>query len=127
MAVRAETEPALDAHRLRADFPIFEQRPHGKPLAYLDSANSSQKPRQMLDAMRDFYETSYANVHRAVYELGERSTAALESARDKVAAFLNAPASREVIFVRNATEALNLVAYSWGMNNLGPGDLVVVS
>src|SRR6188508_1721872 len=108
---------ALDARRLRPDFPALELEIHGKPLAYLDSANSSQKPRQMLDAMREFYETSYANVHRAVYELGERSTAALEGARDKVAAFLNAPSSREIVFVRNATEALNLVAYSWGLNN----------
>src|SRR5438046_8821510 len=91
----------LDAHALRADFPIFEQRPHGKPLAYLDSANSSQKPRQMLDAMRDFYETSYANVHRAVYELGEKATAGLEGAREKVRAFVNAPDVREVILGRN--------------------------
>lgn len=99
----------------------------GKPLAYLDSANSSQKPRQMLDAMRDFYETSYANVHRAVYELGERSTAALEGARETVRALLNAPAVHEIVFVRNATEALNLVAHAWGNPNLEAGDIVVVS
>ena len=117
----------LDARALRADFPIFLQRIHGKPLAYLDSANSSQKPRQVLDTMTTFYETSYANVHRAVHVLGERATAGLEGAREKVRAFLNAPDVREVIFVRNATEALNLVAYSWGGNNLGPGDAVVVS
>jgi len=117
----------LDARALRADFPIFEQTPHGKPLAFLDSAASSQKPRQMLAAMNDFYETSYANVHRGVYELAERATAALEGAREKVRAFLNAPDAREIIFVRNATEGINLVAYSWGLNNLGPGDLVVVS
>ena len=121
------TAPALDAHRLRADFPIFEERFHGKPLAYLDSAASSQKPRQMLDAMRAFYETSYANVHRGVYELAERATEGLETAREKVRALLNAPSAREVIFVRNATEALNLVAYAWGLANLGPGDLVVVT
>jgi cysteine desulfurase / selenocysteine lyase len=127
MAVTAP-KTKLDAHKLRADFPIFERvRPHGKPLAYLDSANSSQKPRQMLDAMREFYETSYANVHRAVYELGERSTAALEGSREKVQRFLNAPHAHEVIFVRNATEAINLVAYSWSATNLGPGDLVIVS
>jgi cysteine desulfurase / selenocysteine lyase len=118
----------LDANTVRADFPIFEQLVHGKkPLAYLDSANSSQKPRQVLAAMQEFYETSYANVHRAVYELGERSTAALEGAREKVARFLNAPSARELIFVRNATEGLNLVAYSWGLNNLGPGDTVLVT
>jgi cysteine desulfurase/selenocysteine lyase len=119
--------PKLDARKLRADFPIFEQSFHGKPFAYLDSANSSQKPRQMLDAMSRFYETSYANVHRSVYELAERSTEQFEAARDKVAAFVNAPHSREVVFVRNATEALNLVAYSWGRAKLGPGDVVIVT
>src|SRR5919108_5013674 len=113
MAVTAA--PKLDAHKLRADFPIFEQRFHGKPLAFLDSAASSQKPRQMLAAMQTFYETSYANVHRGVYELAERATAGLEAAREKVRALLNAPAAREVIFVRNATEAINLVAYAWGL------------
>jgi cysteine desulfurase/selenocysteine lyase len=126
MAVPTSTSK-LDARALRADFPIFEQLIHGKPLAYLDSANSSQKPRQVLDAMTTFYETSYANVHRAVHVLGERATAGLEGAREKVRAFLNAPDVREVIFVRNATEAINLVAYSWGANNLGPGDTVVVT
>jgi cysteine desulfurase / selenocysteine lyase len=117
----------LDAHALRKDFPIFEQEIHGRPLAFLDSAASSQKPRQMLEAMDRFYETSYANVHRGVYELAERATAALEGARETVRAFLNAPDAREVIFVRNATEGLNLVAYAWGLSNLGPGDLVVVT
>ena len=121
------TTPALDAQRLRADFPIFEQTFHGKPLAYLDSAASSQKPRQMLAAMDQFYETSYANVHRGVYELAERATEGLELAREKVRALLNAPEAREIIFVRNATEGINLVAYAWGLVNLGPGDLVVVS
>jgi cysteine desulfurase/selenocysteine lyase len=126
-AMAVTTTAKLDAHRLRTDFPIFEQKIHGKPLAYLDSANSSQKPRQVIDAMTEFYETSYANVHRAVHVLGERATAGLEGAREKVRGFLNAPDVREVIFVRNATEALNLVAYSWGGNNLGPGDVVVVT
>jgi cysteine desulfurase / selenocysteine lyase len=126
VAVPAGTK-ALDARALRADFPIFEQLIHDRPLAYLDSANSSQKPRQVLDAMTEFYSTSYANVHRAVHVLGERATAGLEGAREKVRSFLNAPDVREIIFVRNATEALNLVAYSWGGNNLGPGDAVVVT
>jgi cysteine desulfurase/selenocysteine lyase len=125
MAVTADRK--LDAHRLRADFPIFEQTFHGKPLAFLDSAASSQKPRQMLDAMTEFYETSYANVHRGVYQLAERATEALELSREKVRALLNAPAAREVIFVRNATEGINLVAYAWGLSNLGPGDIVVVT
>lgn len=121
------TKPALDAHRLRADFPIFEQSFHGKPLAFLDSAASSQKPRRMLDAMQRFYETSYANVHRGVYELAERATEGLETSRARVAALLNAPSTREVIFVRNATEAINLVAYAWGLTNLKPGDVVVAT
>jgi cysteine desulfurase/selenocysteine lyase len=125
MAVR--TPAKLDARALRGDFPIFEQEINGKPLAYLDSANTSQKPRQVLDGMTKFYETSYANVHRAVHVLAERATSGLEGAREKVRALLNAPDAREVIFVRNATEGLNLVAYAWGGNNLGPGDAVVVT
>jgi cysteine desulfurase/selenocysteine lyase len=125
--VAVTAAPKLDARKLRADFPIFEQRFHGKPLSFLDSAASSQKPRQMLDAMREFYETSYANVHRGVYQLAERATEGLETAREKVRALLNAASAREVIFVRNATEGINLVAYAWGLNNLGPGDLVLVT
>jgi cysteine desulfurase / selenocysteine lyase len=126
VAVAAGTK-ALDARAIRGDFPIFEQLIHGKPLAYLDSAASSQKPRRMMEAMTDFYSTSYANVHRGVYVLAERATVALENAREKVRAFVNAPDVREIVFVRNATEAINLVAYSWGLSNLGPGDVVVVS
>jgi cysteine desulfurase/selenocysteine lyase len=117
----------LDARALRADFPILERPMNGKPLAYLDSSNSSQKPRQVLDAERAYYETSYANVHRALYELGEKATAGYEGAREKVRALLNAETSREIIFTRSATEALNTVAYAWGLDNLGPGDLVVVT
>ena len=121
------TEAKLDARKLRADFPIFDQLIHGKPLAYLDSAVTAQKPRQVLDALQAFYATSYANVHRGVYTLSERSTAAFEEAREKVRDFINAPSAREVVFTRNATEGLNLVAYAWGFTNLGPGDLVVVT
>ena len=100
---------------------------HGKPLAYLDSAASSQKPRRVLDSMREFYETSYANVHRGVYDLAARATAGYEGAREKLCAFVNAESTREVIFTRSATEALNLVAYAWGLDNLGPGDVAVVT
>jgi cysteine desulfurase/selenocysteine lyase len=125
--VAVTTKAKLDAPRLRADFPIFEQQIHGKPLAYLDSAVSTHKPRQVLDKLRAFYETSYANVHRGVYTLSERSTAEYEGARDKVARFINAPSSRELVFVRGATEGLNLVAYAWGLVNLGPGDVVIVT
>jgi cysteine desulfurase/selenocysteine lyase len=119
--------PSLDAHRLRADFPIFEQRFHGKPLAFLDSAASAQKPRAVLEAMTTFYETSYANVHRSVYQLAEMATEALESSRETVRGFLNARSAREVVFVRNATEGINLVAYAWGLSNLGPGDVVIAT
>ncbi len=123
MAVSPDVK--LDARALRADFPILERPMGGKPLAYLDSSNSSQKPRQVMDAERAYYETSYANVHRALYELGEKATAGYEGARETVRAFLNAETAREIVFTRGATEALNLVAYAWGLDNLGPGDLVV--
>ena len=119
MAVKAP--PTLDVHELRADFAVFDELVNGRPFAYLDSASSTQKPRQVLDAMREFYEHSYANVHRGVYTLAERATAGYEGAREKVRAFVNAPSNREVIFTRSATEALNLVAYAWGLDNLGPG------
>ncbi|MDQ2980875.1 MAG: cysteine desulfurase [Actinomycetota bacterium] len=123
----AAAKPTLDARRLRADFAVFEELRNGKPLAYLDSAASTQKPRQVLDAMREFYEHSYANVHRGVYRLAERATEGFEAAREKVRGFVNASSTREIVFTRNATEALNLVAYAWGLDNLGPGDLVVVT
>jgi len=125
MAVTAAT--TLDAHRLRADFAVFDDLVNGKPVAFLDSAASTQKPRQVLDAMREFYEHSYANVHRGVYRLAERATAGYEGARRRVATFVNAPSERELVFTRSATEALNLVAYAWGLDNLGPGDVVVVT
>jgi cysteine desulfurase / selenocysteine lyase len=125
MAIGADMK--LDAHALRADFPILAQEINGKPLAYLDSAVTAQKPRQVLDAMTQFYETSYGNVHRGVYALAERATEAFEGSRERIARFVNAPSSRELIFTRNATEGLNLVAYAWGFTNLGPGDLVVVT
>jgi len=125
--VAVTAHPKLDANRLRADFPFLEELVNGKPFAYLDSAVSTQKPRQVLDAMRDFYEHSYTNVHRSVYRLAERATEGFEGARGKVAALVNAPSERDVVFTRSATEALNLVAYAWGLDNLGPGDVVVVT
>jgi cysteine desulfurase / selenocysteine lyase len=125
VAVTAET--GLDVQRVRADFPYLEELVSGKPVAFLDSAASTQKPRQVLDAMREFYEHSYANVHRGVYRLAERATEGYEGARDKVRAFVNAPSAREIVFTRSATESLNLVAYAWGLDNLGPGDVVVVT
>src|SRR5205085_1766836 len=112
MAVEAHTP--LDAARVKLDFPILARPVYGKQLVYLDSANSSQKPRAVIDRIVEVYETGYANVHRGVYHLGVVATDALEGARDKVAAFLNAPSRREIVFTRQATEALNLVAYAYG-------------
>ena len=125
MAVTAQ--PKLDAQKIRADFAYLEELRDGKPVAFLDSAASTQKPRQVLDALRDFYEHSYANVHRGVYQLAERATAGYEGAREKVRAFINAPSTREIVFTRSATESINLVAYAWGIDNLGPGDVVIVT
>src|SRR5262245_61876631 len=116
MAVTAT--PKLDTQRIRADFAFLEELVNGKPMAYLDSAVSAQKPRQVLDALREFYEHRYSNVHRSVYRLAERATEGFEGARRTVAAFVNAPSEKELIFTRSATEALNLVAYAWGLDNL---------
>jgi cysteine desulfurase / selenocysteine lyase len=128
MAEMASTAvPVLDAHRLRKDFAVFEDLVDGKPVAFLDSAASTQKPRQVLDRMRTFYEHEYANVHRGVYRLAERATEGYETARRTVASYLNAPSEKEIVFTRSATEAINLVAYAWGLDNLGPGDLVVIT
>jgi cysteine desulfurase / selenocysteine lyase len=119
----------FDPKVVRKDFPIFERRVHGdKPLIYLDSANTSQKPRKVLDALTDFYEHHNANIHRAVYELAAESTELYEGARTKVATFIGAPGgSREVVFTKSCTEAINLVAYAWGRANLHEGDEIVVS
>jgi cysteine desulfurase/selenocysteine lyase len=118
----------LDIQAIRADFPALNQEVHpGKRLVFLDSAASSQKPRQVLDAMTCYYETSHANVHRGIHVLSERATAAYEDGREKVRKFINAGSRREIIFTRNATESINLVAGSWGRANLGPGDVVVLS
>jgi cysteine desulfurase/selenocysteine lyase len=121
------TTPTLDVATIRKDFPVLEQRQDGRRLVFLDSAASSQHPRPVLDAMTTFYETSYANVHRGVYQLAERATQAYEGARAKVAAFIGAGSPAEVVFTKNATEAVNLVAGSWGRANLGPGDAVVLT
>jgi cysteine desulfurase/selenocysteine lyase len=125
---RTRANGALNGTALRADFPVFD-RPHrsGKRLVFLDSAASSPKPRAVIDAVADTYAHHYANVHRGIYELSEDATGRYEAARSAVARFIGAPSEREVIFVRNATEALNLVAYSWGRSNLGPGDLLLAT
>jgi cysteine desulfurase/selenocysteine lyase len=117
----------LDVARIKADFPILKRQVHGKRLVYLDSAASSQKPTRVLDAMDELYRTSYANIHRGVYTIAEESTAAYEAARAKVAAFVGATDPAEIVFVRNATEAINLVAYSWARHHLAEGDVVVLT
>jgi cysteine desulfurase/selenocysteine lyase len=115
----------LDTARVRKDFPILEREVHGKHLVYLDSAATSQKPRQVIDAMSEFYEHTNAAVHRSVHVLGEESTALYEGAREKVARFVNAPDPRGVVFTRGTTEATNLVAYAWARRRLKPGDEIV--
>jgi cysteine desulfurase/selenocysteine lyase len=118
---------AIDIATIKRDFPILEREVNGKRIVYLDSAASSQKPLAVLDAMDDCYRRYYANVHRGVYTIAEESTAAMELARAKVARFVNARQSSEIVFVRNATEAINLVAYSWARANLQAGDKIVLS
>ncbi|MGZ4689286.1 MAG: cysteine desulfurase [Acidimicrobiia bacterium] len=117
----------LDVAKIKLDFPILERRVHDKRLVYLDSASSSEKPTAVLDAMDHLYRTSYANVHRGVYTIADESTRAYEGARVKVARFINARQTEEIVFLRNATEAINLVAYTWGRANLNEGDVVVLS
>jgi cysteine desulfurase/selenocysteine lyase len=118
---------SLDVAAVKKDFPILEREVHGGRLVYLDSANTSQKPTAVLDAMTQYYERSNANVHRGTYLIAEEATAALEGARAKVARFIGARHAREVVFTKNATEALNLVAKAWGRANLRAGDAVVLT
>ncbi|NES80123.1 MAG: SufS family cysteine desulfurase [Moorea sp. SIO2B7] len=115
------------ADKVRPDFPILNQEVNGKPLIYLDNAATSQKPLAVLDSLRRYYEYDNANVHRGAHSLSERATEAYESARDKVAKFINAAAREEIIYTRNASEAINLVAYSWGLNHLKTGDEIILS
>jgi len=118
---------ALDAERIRKDFPIFERTPHGKRLVYLDSANTSQKPRQVIDAVTDFYERHNANLYRAVYELAEEATAKFEQARVRLAAFVGAPDPSCIVFNRGTTESINLVAHGYGRKFVREGDEILLS
>jgi cysteine desulfurase/selenocysteine lyase len=118
--------PPFDPRTVRADFPVFET-PRPKPLLYLDSAATSQKPRAVLDAMQRYYTTCNANIHRGVYRIAEEATALYEDARRRVANFVNAASPREVIFTRNSTEAINLVAYAWARANVKDGDAIVLT
>ncbi|MFB3093954.1 MAG: aminotransferase class V-fold PLP-dependent enzyme, partial [Dehalococcoidia bacterium] len=117
----------LDIARIREDFPILAREVYGKPLVYLDNAATSQKPRQLIEALVRYYESYNANIHRAVHRLGEEATAAYEEARAKVARFINAPSPECIVFTRNTTEAINLVAYTWGRANIGPDSGVLLT
>ena len=119
--------PWLDVERIRKDFPILQQQVYGKPLVYLDNAATAQKPQAVLDAIRQFYSLDNSNVHRGVHLLSQRATESYEQARVKVQRFLNAAESREIIFVRGVTEAINLVAQTYGRTHVGPGDEVIIS
>jgi cysteine desulfurase/selenocysteine lyase len=118
---------SLDVETIRKDFPILETEAHGKPLIYLDSAATSQKPRQVIDREVRFYETENANVHRGVYDLSERATAAYEGAREACARFIGASSPRSIVFTRGTTESINLVRYTWARANVGEGDEVLVT
>jgi len=119
--------PSFDVQKVRADFPILGTTVHGKPLVYLDSANTAQKPRAVIEKEREVYEGYYANVHRGVYQLSARAEEAFEGARVTVQRFLNAPDKREIVFVRGTTEAINLVAQTHGRANVKPGDEVLIT
>ena len=120
------TKPSLDVAKIKKDFPIMERKIHGKPLCYLDSAATSQKPMQVIEAISDFYSNYNANVHRAIYELGEDATRGYEGAREKIAQFINARSSSEIVFTRGTTESINIVAYGWGIKGkIEKGDEIV--
>ncbi len=119
--------PVYDVAAIRADFPALDQRVHGRPLVYLDNAATAQKPRAVIEAVGQYYEHDNSNVHRGVHALSERATAAFEAARETVRAFVNAPSVREIVFTRNATESVNLVARAWGDASVGPGDEVLIT
>jgi cysteine desulfurase/selenocysteine lyase len=123
----SSTTSPLDIAAIKKDFPILGREIRGRRLVYLDSANTSQKPNQVIDAMSDYYRNHNANVHRGSYQLAVEATDAIEGARDVVARFMGTTDRREIVFTKNATEAMNLVARSWGGANLGPGDAVVLT
>ena len=127
MATANQPINTVDVAAIRRDFPIFNRVINGKPLVYLDSAASSQRPEPVVEGMARFFRESNANIHRGIYQLSMEATDQYEAAREKVRAFLNAPSEREIIFVRNATEAINLVAYAWGRKFVGRGDVIVAT
>jgi cysteine desulfurase/selenocysteine lyase len=117
----------FDVHSVRKDFPVLDLHVNGKPLVYLDSAASSQKPLAVIEAIDNYYRTGHANVHRGIYQLSETATTAYENARKRMARFINAVSWREVIFTRNATESINLVAYAWGRRYIKPGEVILLT
>ena len=121
------TPPALDVDRIRKDFPILDRITHGKQLVYLDSANTSQKPRQVIEALTEYYERHNANLYRAVYELAEEATAMFEDARSRLASFIGAADPSSIVFNRGTTESINLVAYGFGRKFLREGDEILLS
>ncbi len=128
MTTPPPVQPAvLDMESLRKDFPILDQQVHGHPLVYLDNAATSQKPRAVIEALSRFYENDNANVHRGIHELSRRATGAFEGARDRAAKFINARAAKEIIFTRGTTEGINLLAHTWGTNNLKSGDTILLT
>ena len=125
--VKAVSAADFDVERIREDFPVLKQNIHGKPLVYLDSAATAQKPFAVIDAIRRFHEVDCANIHRGVHELSQRSTAAYEETRAKAKRFLNARSKDQLIFVRGTTEGINLVSNSWGRPNVKAGDEIIIS
>ena len=121
------THPVFDVNVLRQDFPILTEEVYGKPFTYLDSAASAQKPRQVIEAISKVYSTEYSNVHRGVHYMSQKATDAMEEAREKIRSFINASSIREIIFVRGATEGINLIASSWGRRNLSAGDEIILT
>lgn len=117
----------LNAAKIREDFPILARRVHGKPLVYLDNAATSQKPRQVVEALVEYYTQYNANIHRGIHSLSEEATARYEASRGKIAHFIGAPKPATVVFTRNATEAINLVAHAWGLKHVGPGDEILLT
>lgn len=119
--------PSFNAYEIRSDFPIFSRKVNGKPLIYLDNAATSQKPRRVIDGLKSYYENNNSNIHRGVHTLSYESTVMYEDAHKKVAGFIGASDWKEIVFTRNATESLNLIAYCWGLHNLEKGDEVLIS
>src|SRR2546421_12690308 len=125
--IRAAPKKTMNWESLRADFPILQQKVHGHPLIYFDNAATSQKPRAVIDAVRNYYERDNANVHRGIHELSNRATAAFEAARARAAKFIHARNAEEIVFTRGTTEGINLVAQAWGSNFIKAGDRILLT